>query len=75
LEIQGSNSLRALRIYAGPRALARIRERGLVPSDVRVIPAAAGGPKGLMLLALDRFLFGEWLPQSRSQRENVQLLA
>jgi hypothetical protein len=57
----------ALRIYAGPRALARIRERGLTPSDVRVIPAAAGGPKGLMLLALDRFIFGEWLPQSRSQ--------
>jgi hypothetical protein len=48
--------------------LARIRERGLSPSDVRVIPAAAGGPKGLILLALDKFLFGEWLPQSQSQR-------
>ncbi len=59
--------MRALRIYAGSRALTRIRERGLSPSDVRVIPAAAGGPKGLMLLALDRFLFGEWLPQSKSE--------
>ncbi|MGL5003660.1 MAG: patatin-like phospholipase family protein [Casimicrobium sp.] len=65
--------MKALRIYAGPRALARIRERGLAPSDVRVIPAAAGGPKGLMLLALDRFLFGEWLPQSKSS-EPVDLL-
>jgi hypothetical protein len=56
--------LKALQIFAGPRALMRIRERGLSPSDVRVIPAAAGGPKGLTLLPLDRFLFGEWLPQS-----------
>ncbi len=65
--------MKALRVYAGPRALARVRERGLMPSDVRVIPAAAGGPKGLMLLALDRFLFGEWLPQSKSS-EPIDLL-
>jgi Patatin-like phospholipase len=56
--------MKALQIFAGPRALARIRERGLSPSDIRAIPAAAGGPKGLTLLPLDRFLFGEWLPQS-----------
>ncbi len=65
--------MRALRIYAGARALERIRERGLSPSDVRVIPAAAGGPKGLTLLALDRFIFGEWLPQSKSN-EHVDLV-
>ncbi len=29
-----------------------------------VIPAAAGGPKGLSLLPLDRFLFGHWLAGS-----------
>jgi len=28
------------------------------------VPAAAGGPKGLILGPLDRFLFGRWLPQS-----------
>lgn len=38
-----------------------------------MIPAAAGGPKGLTLLALDRFLFGEWLPQSNSS-EPIDLL-
>ncbi|MBV8470642.1 MAG: phospholipase [Burkholderiaceae bacterium] len=54
----------ALRIHAGPAARARLRERGLRPEDVRVIPAAAGGPKGLILGALDRYIFGEWLPQS-----------
>jgi hypothetical protein len=59
--------MQALLIHAGPRARVHLRERGLAPSDVRVIPAAAGGPKGLVLNALDRFLFGHWLqdaPQS-----------
>ncbi len=56
--------MKALQIYAGPRALARLRERGVSPADIRAIPAAAGGPKGLTLLPLDRYLFGEWLPQS-----------
>jgi hypothetical protein len=57
--------MKALRIYAGAKALAVIRERGgLSPEQVRVIPAAAGGPKGLMLLRLDQYLFGEWLKDS-----------
>lgn len=53
--------MRALRILAGPRARARLLERGLRPEDVRAIPAAAGGPKGLALTPLDRVLFGGWL--------------
>jgi hypothetical protein len=32
--------------------------------DIAVVPGAAGGPKGLILGALDRFLFGEWLAQT-----------
>jgi hypothetical protein len=36
----------------------------LRPADVRVVPAAAGGPKGLALNALDRFIFGRWLTES-----------
>lgn len=55
---------KALQVYAGPRALAHLRERGLKPADVRVVPAAAGGPKGLVLNPLDRFLFGHWLAGS-----------
>lgn len=51
----------ALRIQAGPTARRLLRERGLLAADVRVIPAAAGGPKGLVLNGLDRFLFGHWL--------------
>ena len=51
----------ALRILAGPFARARLRERGLDPADVLAVPGAAGGPKGLILNPLDRFLFGHWL--------------
>ncbi|MEY5027795.1 MAG: hypothetical protein RLZ63_110 [Pseudomonadota bacterium] len=56
--------MQALNIHAGPKALAHIREHGLRPEHVGVMPGAAGGPKGLILGPLDRFIFGEWLPQS-----------
>ena len=55
----------ALRIYAGPKARAHIVAHGLQPQDVGVIPGAAGGPKGLVLGPLDRFIFGEWLAATR----------
>ena len=51
----------ALRLYAGPVARRHLEQQGLSPADVRVIQAAAGGPKGLILGPLDRFLFGDWL--------------
>ena len=57
----GATPARALQVHAGPRALALLRERGLRAQDVRAVPAAAGGPKGLVLNPLDRFLFGHWL--------------
>jgi hypothetical protein len=63
--------MKALQIHAGATARRQLRERGLRPSDVRVIPAAAGGPKGLILNGLDRYLFGEWLPGSA---QSVHLL-
>lgn len=54
--------MQALQILAGPKARARLRERGLQAADVHVVPGAAGGPKGLILNPLDQFLFGEFLP-------------
>jgi hypothetical protein len=48
-------------LRAGPGALDHVRRNGLAPSDVAAIPAAAGGPKGLALLPLDRLLVREWL--------------
>jgi hypothetical protein len=57
--------MQALRIYAGPKARAHIAANGLRAQDIGVIPGAAGGPKGLILGPLDRFIFGQWLPQSQ----------
>jgi hypothetical protein len=56
--------MKALRLYAGPLALAHIRAQGLAAEHIASIPGAAGGPKGLILGPLDRFIFGQWLPQS-----------
>jgi hypothetical protein len=53
--------MQALMIHAGAMALKVLRERGLRAADVRVIPGAAGGPKGLILNPLDRYIFGHWL--------------
>ncbi|MBK1612049.1 phospholipase [Rubrivivax gelatinosus] len=53
--------MRALQLFAGPRARCVLQERGLRAADVRVLPGAAGGPKGLVLNPLDRFIFGHWL--------------
>ena len=56
--------MQALRLYAGPKARQHIEQHGLRPQDVGTVPAAAGGPKGLILGPLDRFIFGHWLTQS-----------
>ena len=50
----------ALCIKLGARARAQIGRDGLKPADITCIPAAAGGPKGLALIPLDQWLFGEW---------------
>ena len=56
--------MRALSIHAGPAARQHIEKFGLQPADICTLPGAAGGPKGLILGPLDRFIFGQWLPQS-----------
>ncbi len=58
----------ALTLKAGSNALARIRERGLAPADVGILPGAAGGPKALGIQGLDLALFGDWLPRAPRQR-------
>ena len=63
--------MKALCIYAGPQAKQHLARHGLSASDVGVIPAAAGGPKGLILGPIDRFLFNEWLPNSQQSIDLV----
>lgn len=58
----------SLQIHAGPKALAHLREHGLRPQDIAIIAGAAGGPKGLILQAIDQWLFGEWLPTAPRER-------
>ncbi|ATH81903.1 patatin-like phospholipase family protein [Pseudomonas sp. KHPS1] len=58
----------ALTIKAGPRALARIRQDGLSPADVGILPGAAGGPKGIGIQGLDLALFGDWLARAPRER-------
>jgi len=48
-------------LRAGPAARAIIAREGFTPDAVCCIGAAAGGAKWLILSALDRVLFGEWL--------------
>lgn len=55
-----------LDIRLGAEARRRIERAGLRPDDIRCMPAAAGGPKGLALLPLDRLLATEWLPRTPS---------
>src|ERR1700752_3129947 len=63
--------MNALELRAGPKALAHIKAHGLRAVDIAAIPAAAGGPKGLILQALDQWLFGEWLPSAPRERSLV----
>lgn len=60
--------MNALSFHAGPRALAHMRSHGLRAQDIAVVPAAAGGPKGLIFQALDQWLFGTWLPGAPRER-------
>jgi hypothetical protein len=53
-----------IEVHAGAIARQHLAREGLKPEDIGCIPAAAGGPKGLALLPLDRLLAHRWLPQS-----------
>ena len=58
----------ALTLKAGKRAFTRIREQGLAPADVGILPGAAGGPKALGIQGLDLALFGDWLRRAPRER-------
>ncbi|MBF0243286.1 MAG: hypothetical protein HQK64_12535 [Desulfamplus sp.] len=55
-----------LSIYAGDEAISTIKEHGLKQEIVKVVAGAAGGPKWLILSAIDRFLFSEWFAKRAS---------
>ena len=55
--------MQALQVFAGPIARQCLAQQPLQAQQVVMVPAAAGGPKGLVLTPLDRYLFGHWLPR------------
>ena len=58
-------------IRLGARARQRIAAEGVQAADIAIVPAAAGGPKGLILHGVDRWLFGDFLPRARRQRRFI----
>jgi hypothetical protein len=58
-------------IRLGARARQRIATEGLQAADIAIVPAAAGGPKGLILHGMDKWMFGEWLPSAPRQRRLI----
>ena len=58
-------------IRLGQRARQRIEREGLQAGDIAIVPAAAGGPKGLILNGIDKWMFGEWLSQAPRQRRLI----
>ncbi|MES2259139.1 MAG: patatin-like phospholipase family protein [Pseudomonadota bacterium] len=58
-------------IRLGQRARQRIAEEGVRAADISIVPAAAGGPKGLILNGLDRWLFGDFLPRAPRRRQLI----
>lgn len=60
-------SQRALDIYLGDTAAARIGEHGWDATLFDLLLGASGGPKWLILGQLDRVLFSEFLPAERAE--------
>ena len=58
-------------IRLGARARSRIAAAGVQAADIALVPAAAGGPKGLILHQFDCWLFGTWLAQAPRPRRLV----
>jgi len=60
-----------LTLRAGASAHRSLETHGLTPQSIGALAGAAGGPKWLILSALDRYLFDEWLPRSAQPIELV----
>ena len=58
-------------LKAGPSAIKHIQKYGFSPDMIQVIPAAAGGPKWIVLYALDKYLMTNWF---NKPKQNLQLV-
>ncbi|MBN2224170.1 MAG: patatin-like phospholipase family protein [Deltaproteobacteria bacterium] len=62
---------KGLTLLAGPQALDLIRDGGLSAASVQTILGAAGGPKWLVLVGLDRAIFFSWLSRPATPVELI----
>jgi hypothetical protein len=58
-------------IRLGLRARQRIAAEGVQAADMAIVPAAAGGPKGLILHGLDCWMFGEFFRSAPRPRKLI----
>ncbi|MBY0241652.1 MAG: patatin-like phospholipase family protein [Burkholderiaceae bacterium] len=58
-------------IRIGDRARQRIQREGFQAADVAIVPAAAGGPKGLILNGLDLWMTGDFFKQVKRPRKLI----
>ncbi|NMH58774.1 patatin-like phospholipase family protein [Alteromonas ponticola] len=56
-----------LEIYAGPSALATLKQHGFYPLLFKYFLGASGGPKWFVLTGLDRVIFPEWFQRRGGQ--------
>ena len=59
-----------LDIRAGTTALQHLRQHGLHPADIGIVPGAAGGPKAIGIVGLDQAIF-PWLATAPRKREFI----
>ncbi|KGJ88767.1 hypothetical protein [Thalassotalea sp. ND16A] len=57
---------KALAVYAGPSALAQIKEQGISQEQIKMMVGASGGPKWFVLAGLDRYFCGEFFKSRTS---------
>lgn len=53
-----------LSFYAGPKALAHIKQHGFTPDMFSAVLGASGGPKWFVLTGLDKILFNDFMHKS-----------
>jgi len=58
---------KSFHIKAGPIAMEHIKRNGLTPEMINVIPAAAGGPKWIVLYAFDKYLMKNWFADQKTK--------
>ena len=61
----------SLAIYAGPLALKKLQKDGFRQEHFKVLVGASGGPKWFVLAGMDRYLFGEFFANRKTELHTI----